>query len=96
MGGDALAKDASGGIPLHDAAAHGYGRTVRVLVEEMGGDVQAQAADGRTPLHYASFGGHAATVRMLVEMGSNVHARESVQLLAHRYMMLLLVGTLPQ
>lgn len=61
---------ATGGLPLHVAAALGHSGIVRSLAREA--DVDEVDSKGHTPLHLAAERGHLPTVQALLTAGAGL------------------------
>jgi ankyrin repeat protein len=71
------ARDNRGRTPLHEAARHGYLKTVDMLLD-CGADVKAKDDQGRTPLHLATLWNRRNTVsQTLIRAGTDFLARDS-------------------
>ncbi|KAI0161909.1 ankyrin repeat-containing domain protein [Hypoxylon sp. FL1284] len=84
----------NGSIPIHTAASWGYAGCIELLVQG-GSDVNARSKNGRTPLHWAAAAEDQAEKAiewllehgaddMLEEYGTNMTARDFVELKAQR------------
>ncbi len=60
--------------PLHEAAAYGRIRIVKLLLEN-GAYVNIRNEGGETPLHYAACHGHIKAMEILLENGADVHQK---------------------
>ncbi|MHC4119782.1 MAG: ankyrin repeat domain-containing protein [Planctomycetota bacterium] len=60
----------SGNTPLHEAAAYGHVKIVRLLLAE-GADVNKHNEGGETPLHYAARHGHVKVMAILLDHGAD-------------------------
>lgn len=67
-------RDATGAVPLHDAAFHGHAGAAAALLSA-GADPAAFSQDGSTVLHYAAVAGAVAVVRLLLGAGVVADAR---------------------
>jgi len=72
---DKNARDSSGQIPLHAAAARGAPLAIDVIVNLKGDNIDVRDNKGRTPLHLAASSGKPKTVRCLLELGADAGAR---------------------
>lgn len=70
MSTDPSAKDNAGFTPLHVAAAKGYVRIARLLLQ-YGANVSAAAQGGIRPLHEASENCHVEVIRLLLSYGAD-------------------------
>jgi hypothetical protein len=74
----ALARPASAGMPLIDAAARGDVSALRRALDA-GAALEARDASGRTALLAATQGGHTAAALLLIERGADVNAQDSIR-----------------
>lgn len=73
--GDRKKRGALGSAYLRPAAANGYARVVKAILD-FGIDVNAASADGRTALHEAALNGHPSICKLLLDKGARVNLKD--------------------
>ena len=82
-GADVRVCDEDGATPLHDAAAGGYTKIVRLMLEQLDDErerrtlVNTKDEDGDTPLHAAARGNHDETCVVLEACGADLDTQNS-------------------
>ena len=72
-----IPKNVGSGTVLHRAAACGYTKSIKIMVEDNPLMVDALDKHGRTPMHIAAICGEPDALSQLIELGSDIKKEDS-------------------